>query len=449
MESVSLLEKIRSGLLYVVIFLIPWHTAYIISDGSIPFLGAHDAASITSQYLRILITPLDLVVLGVLLISLPRILRRLSSFTKPSFGSIALGFFAFFAIISVFYNVPNFHTALFYSVRLTEGFVLFVMFRGAHFDIRKAGTTFVCAGVVQSALAFWQFFLQEVTASSWLGMAAHSAATLGTAVVEGAAFRLLRAYGSFPHPNVLAGFLGVSLAWGMYMIVTAQTRRIRIYFTLSSLLILLGFLFTFSRGAMIAFVSAIFVSWLIVLFFSNNRRSLSVLRILGIISCALLGIFFLAFREPLMVRSGLQGNARLETRSFDERALYIRQAFDMIAKHPFGVGIGQYVPTLIQHDIDSHDLKPAYTYQPVHNLFLLILAELGYQGLIALFLFLTSILIYIWKAWRSNGSIPFLYCSSIVIVFLCISALTDHYYWTLQSGVFLWWISLGLASRST
>ena len=471
MTSIFLLEKIQSGLLYLIIFLIPWHTAYIISSGSISPLMSGDGVSTISQYLKISVTPLDVLFLVTFLISIPLLIQKRLTFSLPRICSAALVIFFAIASLSLYSGNQNLFVTVLYLFHLAEGIILFLLLHASRINVRHVGIIFVCAGVAQSMFALWQFFFQEISPSSLLGIAAHSAATLGDAVVEGGTFRILRAYGSFPHPNVLAGFLGVSLAWGIYMICIAKTKRSHFFYTIGSLCMLLGFLLTFSRGAAIAFGTAIILS-ILLRFFHSKRNGIATssdsnrsprndipdvrngkqlpTRQFFLLSCILVGIFVFAFREPLMVRLGLQEGARLETRSVTERTLYIRQAFDMIASHPFGVGIGQYVPTLIKDDMDVGSLKPAYVYQPVHNLFLLIFAELGYQGLIVFLLFLATIFFHVWKRWQSKGLDPtFLYCSSIIFIFLFVSALTDHYYWTLQSGIFLWWISLSLVSKTT
>jgi hypothetical protein len=77
----------------------------------------------------------------------------------------------------------------------------------------------------------------------------------------------------------------------------------------------------------------------------------------------------------------------------------------------------------------------SWDYQPVHNIYLLILAELGIIGFI---LWLIPVLFLTKKS-------SFI-CSLLFIVILAIS-LFDHYFWTLYFGILLFWLTLGLMQK--
>lgn len=63
-----------------------------------------------------------------------------------------------------------------------------------------------------------------------------------------------------------------------------------------------------------------------------------------------------------------------------ERGRYIKGAINILLTHPFfGVGIGRYT-NAVQSLYPNH---PAWSYQPVHNIYLLILVELGIVGVSA------------------------------------------------------------------
>ncbi|MBU0581243.1 MAG: hypothetical protein KKA19_08705, partial [Candidatus Margulisbacteria bacterium] len=103
--------------------------------------------------------------------------------------------------------------------KFVEGFILFWLVFRIRFQLSKVVFTFTLAGLTQSVLAIIQFFSQKIIANKWLGLAEHDPGTLGDLVIETSSGRWLRAYGSFPHPNILAGFLVICLLLVMAALV--------------------------------------------------------------------------------------------------------------------------------------------------------------------------------------------------------------------------------------
>ena len=72
------------------------------------------------------------------------------------------------------------------------------------------------SGLTQSLLAVFQYFLQRsVFGSKWLGEIVLSPELPGVAKIAVDGEKIMRAYGTFPHPNILAGFLLITifLSW--------------------------------------------------------------------------------------------------------------------------------------------------------------------------------------------------------------------------------------------
>jgi O-antigen ligase len=91
---------------------------------------------------------------------------------------------------------------------------------------------------------------------------------------------------------------------------------------------------------------------------------------------------------------------------------------------------------------------PGYYYQPVHNIYLLILAELGVFGILFFSLILILIFWPVWrrlKSWRDVLTLKLekiiLFFSLLVILFI---SLFDHYFWTIYFGLMIFWLVLGL-----
>ncbi len=54
-------------------------------------------------------------------------------------------------------------------------------------------------------------------ANKYFGLAQQNPGNLGVSVLEIDGYRILRSYGSLPHPNILGGFLFVSIIVGIYL----------------------------------------------------------------------------------------------------------------------------------------------------------------------------------------------------------------------------------------
>ena len=75
------------------------------------------------------------------------------------------------------------------------------------------------SGLIQSLLAVSQYFLQHsVFGSKWLGEIVLSPELPGVAKIVVDGEKIMRAYGTFPHPNILAGFLLVTIFLSWYLL---------------------------------------------------------------------------------------------------------------------------------------------------------------------------------------------------------------------------------------
>lgn len=110
--------------------------------------------------------------------------------------------------------------------------------------------------------------------------------------------------------------------------------------------------------------------------------------------------------------------------SFNDRMVIFGKAWIMIKSHFFGIGIGNFV-------IEEAYLLtgyPLWMAEPVHNTYLLVLAEIGWFGLF-------SFLSFIYFLSRSIKKIPlYLKCIFLVII---IYMLFDHCFWDLRQAQIL------------
>jgi len=252
--------------------------------------------------------------------------------------------------------------------------------------------------------------------------------------------RWLRAYGSLAHPNVLAGFLVLGILSLIYFSYYSQQRIFRIATLLSLAIMSAALFFTFSRsawlGLFLAVIYIVFRLW-------RGRavayqKPLTQLSIIFVLTFLLLATNFF----PLLA-ARFSGQDRLEVKSLSERYSYTEQAINLIKDNwVTGVGLGQY--TLVLHQNDGRNF-PAWFFQPVHNIYLLIFAELGVLGFA---LFIAFILQALWQSIkvRVNETDYIWQSASLAMLFI---GFFDHYLWTHYFGLILFFIIFGLALKKS
>lgn len=375
-------------------FLLPWQTRYIFYQPDPGF----EYGTLSLFAIEVLVW--IVIVLGVL--QMPRLKIKDLGF-KRLLALLVLSF------VSIAWAVDT-NIALQAGVRLMAGVLLFIVIDKSSIVNRKALVyAFIAGAVIQALLGIYQFLFQSSFALTLLGMAEHDPAALGTAVVEFGDQRWLRAYGGLPHPNVLGGYLAIAIAVAIAVWQKVQGWQ-RLILQSSIFVLLTGLFFSFSRAAWIAAAVVVLIGLMRPV--GQIRRVLVVGWIV-----LLVGIYW-----PL-VCARVMPVERLEVKSRVERVEGIQESWELIKKHPvLGVGIGNYTQAVGELRLGD----PLYSYQPVHNVFLLIWAEIGIVGLL---LFLGALY---WAAKRSK-----------LLLVLFILLLFDHYLWSLPFGVFLLWGVLG------
>jgi len=344
-------------------------------------------------------------------------------------GRLGGGAFCLLVSLSLLWSV-DWRISLSFSLHLWLVFGLFLSIKERPELWRTVAIGFCAALALQILVGFWQFGAQSTAFLQPLGLAwpgALDPSMRGVSVValpDGA--RWLRAYGTFPHPNLLGGFTLAFLA-GPAALFLLHPRRPRwsvaLFAAGVSLLVL-----TFSRSAWAGLAAAG-----LVLFFHRHkfeRKSLLVLALAGVF-----GVFAVVapLNELIFIRAGASQVAT-ETFSNDARAWLIQSALGIIRDYPvFGIGAGTYI-------VEYARRAPyGYLIEPVHNLPLLVMAELGIVGAL---LFIVLGVILIWKILRAKRPERVLF--SAMLAGLLATSMFDHYLWTLAPGRMLLGLALGL-----
>lgn len=401
-----------SFILAVAFFIsLPWQTKLILFPAG-------------NNYSEISLYVSQITALAFILWHLPMALKKLipEGLTKKI---IVVSLLDFIAFISIFF-------ATYIGLAVYRYFILLVAislyFIVSNLDKEKLSvwkTLFLVGLIPSSLLGIWQFLSQSTFASSWLGLAPHDAAILGTAVIENSG-RWLRAYGSFDHPNIFGGINALAAILSMSIFIRKGKR---LYLALSLLFVFSVFI-SFSRAAILALVVSLVVAMIEWRRLEQSMRR----RILVNSSSVVIFLIVLSLIFFPLVSSRTDMSNRLEAKSINERASLLEEGRQIIFSHPIiGVGLGSYIPYLISKDSTK---KADWNYQPVHNSFILIGAELGLFGL---FIFLAFFVLSIKSAYYSQNL--------WLIAGLAVLMSFDHWFWSLPFGVFILFFFLSLVVR--
>ncbi|MBU1146177.1 O-antigen ligase family protein [Patescibacteria group bacterium] len=423
----KILEKIIEWGIYLFVFLLPWQTRLILREGNLN--GYWEYGTIGIYATEILLWAILLLAVIWWAINKIKISNKVQR-PKSKIVFVFLSLFVVWALVSIFWSDSKF-LAFYIWHWFAEAVGLFLVLRTVKFNATKLMWAFVFSAVLQAGFGLWQFLSQTTFSSKWLGMAMHDPAVPGTFVVETALRRWLRAYGALPHPNMLAGFLAAAMFFVIWLYQKMEYGFRKLLLPAIFVILSLGLFTTFSKSVILSFFAGA-ILWLAAFFIFKKSKEKSTLLKFILIFLVIGAIFSAIFWEPVETR--ILGAERLEIKSTTERLSYFSEAWQLIKKHPLtGVGLGNY--TLAVHNEINPNLQ-SWDYQPVHNIYLLILAELGIIGFI---LWLVLMFFIIKK-------LPAIYYP-LIGVFLMVG-LFDHYLWTLYFGVLLFWLIFSMGQKS-
>lgn len=408
-----------SWLLYAFAFALPLQTRWIAIDSTI-------------QFQQISLYGFDILALILILVGFLLHLKK-NEFSKKSLIAL-VGLIVIWSVIGLFWSA-NPQLTSYWIMRLIVVIGLIWIVRTIDFEPKKLAWALIIAISLQALLGIGQFLMQDdLITSKWLGASEQIASNQGTAVIETDGGRWLRAHGTQPHPNVLGGLILVGLALVYYLKI--QTRKVipliqkssvveSVWLNVIFLLLSAGLFFTFSRSAWLVSI-LLFLAVLINNKFNFFKREVKVML------PAIILIVALASTYHPIIQSRFSSTQRLEQQSVSQRLDQLEQAQNVIQRNIIiGTGLGNYTYTLQE----KYSTLPAYAIQPVHNIFLLIISELGIVGLLIFLLIIRQTI----KQYDSQHAV-----FVALFVGLLIVGLFDHYIWTLPSFVYLFWLITSL-----
>lgn len=313
---------------------------------------------------------------------------------------------------------------------LLTGYLFFNLFknkqRGEEFK-KWALTGLTGAIIWTGALAVLQLINQGTVFGWWfLGEPVFGLGTGGVKRIVLLGKTLVIPMATLPHSNIMGGFGLLSL------IILLKNRR----FLKKSWP--RGFWLGVVSGLILAVLSFSIIVWLLLAGLiirilydpigSHKRLSRLRRRVREVGKVLFLGGLILT--TLLLTALFFAGKNFLTPISVYRRAQLAKISLTMIKDHPFfGVGWGGFAKALPNYWQEASD---GFRFlQPVHNLFLLVLSELGIIGTAGLILLLKG---FLKKIFSSR-------CLLLVTSYLLLS-LFDHYFWTTTQGAYLWLLLL-------
>ena len=293
---------------------------------------------------------------------------------------------------------------------------------------------FIVLSVIQAIIGISQFYLQHSVGLFHVGEQNISRDIAGVAKIDTLRGKVIRSYGTFTHPNTLAPFL--LTGWIALIYLYSRSFKTPKLFLVIQSVVLTGLFFTFSRGALLCWLSVELALLIFVIIKKFHLKQLLTFLGSGVITMLILGVGF---------NNVLARRVQFADASLALRENYSQIASKLIGESPyFGVGPGQ---TMFQMKHILNNQLRDFEIQPIHNYFLQLWVEWGAFVLGAVVLFFASIYSNTIKTYLRTQDLPtqlnLLLYILLLTSFYCLMFF-DHYFYTTRAPIALLWIVLAL-----
>jgi O-antigen ligase len=330
----------------------------------------------------------------------------------------------------------NWQTSLYISIHFWLIFLLILAMRDLPQETWSGALLGFCIGLItQAGIGLVEFSTQstrflEPLNLHWPGLIDASSKSAGILkFANGENF--LRVYGTFPHPNILAGFTLLCIAAATALLLNKNKK----YWLAGIVLAIASSLLavTFSRSAWLGYL----IFFLVVFIKSKSFNSKRIWLAFSI-SIIAFGLTLFPLQELFLSRTAIP-TSTVEKFSLSGRVWLSQKALEYIKEKPLnGIGSGSFVIQLAERAGEFNYVEP------VHNIPLLIFSELGLVGFI-LFMAIAALItkdLFVTKD-------PSVIIIGALLVALGTIFLFDHYFWSLAPGRLMLGMALGLWEGQT
>lgn len=420
-----MIKKVRTYLFYFLLLLLPTQL------GRHFFFDFSLLSGIRSDYLAPTVFLTDVIIFLIILFGLFEI-KIWNLFRNSNFGFRIFIFLVCYLLFNVLVVASNKWAAFYKLFKIIEFILLGIVIVKIKPRIQYVIYTLSIGVIYSSFIAVFQFWQQKSVGGLlyWLGERTFTAFSPGIAAYSIGGRLMLRPYATFPHPNVLGGFLAVMLPVILFYIF--QNRKGLDYLNILWFVIVLlsGFtalIISFSKLAWLA----VFVGMSCVFVMKSDRVRNTAKKYQRLFFLFILFLMIFSVVILFIIQPGWE--------NWTERLNLAKGALNVIVNNPFfGVGLNNSTIRLKEFIPSSFGL---YIFQPVHNVYLLILTEVGLVG----FSMLLIVLTILYRKILSADKIAVIAISQLLLI-----GMFDHYLWTLQQGQLMavLFVSLALMPRN-
>jgi len=387
-------------------------------------------SGIRVDYLAPTLYLLDILIIALFLFSIPKLGKMFTYVRTAKFPKVLILLFTLSLIWNLF-AAKSSGAHLFGIIKLAE-FVFLGIYVAFTFNkkfIRPFIEMLSLSAIVSSTLAIWQYASHSSIGGFWyyFGERTFTSSTIGISTVN-LDSQILRAYGAFPHPNVLAFFLFMTIVFATFRIAYEAKFYEKMFLVFTIIISSAALLITFSRISI--FLLILFLFYVI---YSKLKRNINRISLI-IFPIGFLGLLYSIF--PFSSQFLLRG--------IDFRMELLVQSAQIFSSNPsFGIGLNNFfihqVPLI-------HEVTPIL-FQPPHNIYVLALLSLGIFGFWIFPILLFEAVRSVVKKLRTRNKELKSFHQSVFIILLGILVVGffDHFFLTLEQGQIIFALILGLS----
>lgn len=431
----TMLKNVYRLFFLITILSLPWQTRWIISQGH---LGSTAWESGTFSFYASWIPMLIAIIAGAGLLYKKRDFIDFSKYSVSAKRLIGFSVLAFF-IASI--GTASGTATIIWFLQIGLLALFFVLAFLLKQERPKILFWFLIALIPHIGLGIWQYLYQDISASTVLGIAAQHPWLRGPSVIEHGLYRVLRAYGGFPHPNIFGGWLAIAISILPFLLIRSKTSLHRIGVLLFGALALMTLFVTYSRSAWLAAAIGFSLSWIVVWLRSSHAVSRFRLLSFSLILVCSLAFCIVTQWDHFITR--FSSTERLEIWSAVSREKAGQESIEAAKQRPlFGWGQGAAlagVSAVRSEDAVWKTVAP----EPPHAIPLVVFLETGIVGFAGIFILWILLL----RRERIRVELKkfrhtVLYIVHPVLLTAIVLSFYDHYFWTTWSGQVLFMVAL-------